>query len=508
MYFIVRCSMPSTVSYFNPLSQEHHAYRESLGLSQPKQALLWAVSILAGLLSLGVGGVAVFRLLSERFSKEMPSKQDPNFTDNIHKTGLSILSSGSDSDKAKTDPETHVKKRQEIIDKAWDIKLTESESEWLKQNEDITGNDEELKTYVQEWCMYRKELPDDAPLGLILTWARDGDLKVHPSKFVSKLDSSEFDESDKQIANKLGFKCLDIFQWLKTAKVIHEEGHSKVQKSKKLIDDISSILTTPKEHQQFLNLIKKLEAVYNKNEAVPNDAEKINVKTRFKALTFTMQQRFDSEERPIRQAERQMIIDKMTDLRISKPERDFLVQSDGVSEGFKDFESYVRGWCQHREKYPQENMLGLVLNWVRDGNLNSIDRGFKSIMGINPFETSRLGWLTGSRAFDKSQQEVVKKVNVTWIDIFQWLKTAPVEKENEKLKVEIPGMRVNNFPEILLRTLTTKEEQRTFLQILNKIAAAHKENKNFPSIEEKERVQARLSVLQNLMAQKFGISSS
>lgn len=83
--------MPSELSYFNPLSNDHHAYQQSLALSQPKQIFVWAVSIIVGLCTLGVGGVALFRVLNERFSKEMPSKQRPEVTATTGALGKDIL---------------------------------------------------------------------------------------------------------------------------------------------------------------------------------------------------------------------------------------------------------------------------------------------------------------------------------------------------------------------------------------------------------------------------------
>jgi hypothetical protein len=61
--------MPSVRSYFNPFSSQHHALREIGSVSAPKQGLIWAVSVIVGLMTLGVGGVATFRALTRHFSK-------------------------------------------------------------------------------------------------------------------------------------------------------------------------------------------------------------------------------------------------------------------------------------------------------------------------------------------------------------------------------------------------------------------------------------------------------
>jgi hypothetical protein len=67
--------VPSFGSYFDPYSQEHNSFENSQKLGGATQALIWIVSIIAGICTLGVGGLAVFRALVERVSKNLSKEQ-------------------------------------------------------------------------------------------------------------------------------------------------------------------------------------------------------------------------------------------------------------------------------------------------------------------------------------------------------------------------------------------------------------------------------------------------
>lgn len=64
------------LSYFNPFSNEHHALEDSKKLSDGQHALVWLASILLGSVTLGIGGVALFRALVGRATAEPTKKEE------------------------------------------------------------------------------------------------------------------------------------------------------------------------------------------------------------------------------------------------------------------------------------------------------------------------------------------------------------------------------------------------------------------------------------------------
>lgn len=83
-------SAPSKLSYFNPVSSEHHAYEDSKKLSGGKKAIIWVASVIAGLVGLGFGGVATFRTLVGRCSVGAVSqtKVTASGIENVSRQGL------------------------------------------------------------------------------------------------------------------------------------------------------------------------------------------------------------------------------------------------------------------------------------------------------------------------------------------------------------------------------------------------------------------------------------
>lgn len=59
------------ISYFNPLSHKFTAANDFKKLSVPDKVITLVLSVLAGIPTLGLGGVAVFRKLTERFVKKI-----------------------------------------------------------------------------------------------------------------------------------------------------------------------------------------------------------------------------------------------------------------------------------------------------------------------------------------------------------------------------------------------------------------------------------------------------
>lgn len=87
--------MPSISSYFNPLSSDHHSFKTLNNLSGDfaglKKFTAWTVAIITGAFTFGFGGVAVFRVLVGRFSKDAPTKQNSKVTEHIETLGQEHL---------------------------------------------------------------------------------------------------------------------------------------------------------------------------------------------------------------------------------------------------------------------------------------------------------------------------------------------------------------------------------------------------------------------------------
>lgn len=107
-------SAPSRLSYFNPLSTEHHALKNSRKLSGEKQVFIWAISVIAATLGLGVGGVAAFRTLVNRCTEntDFQAKVTGPGVKNVSGRDLAktILVLESNPDKLKQEAKAEAKK--------------------------------------------------------------------------------------------------------------------------------------------------------------------------------------------------------------------------------------------------------------------------------------------------------------------------------------------------------------------------------------------------------------
>lgn len=83
--------MESLKALFNPASNQYHSYQDSKKLSAGKQALAWAAAVIVGLFTIGICSAAVFRTLVGRFSKDLPSKQSIDVTNDIRNISKNIL---------------------------------------------------------------------------------------------------------------------------------------------------------------------------------------------------------------------------------------------------------------------------------------------------------------------------------------------------------------------------------------------------------------------------------